>query len=278
MHAARRTDVTARKRRTAGPILVTGGTGRLGRLVVDRLLERGKSVRVLSRHSEMARDGVDTAMGDLASGEGIDAAVDGVEVIVHCAGGQRGDDEKARHLVTAAARAGVGHIVYISVVGDERVPAASGPDHLLFGYFDSKLGAERVIAESGVPFTTLHATQFHELTLLVAKGMAKLPVIPVPAGLRFQPVDTAEVADRLVELALGEPAGVVGDFAGPKVYEMDELVRAYLRAAHSSKPIVRIPLPGKAARAIRAGAALAPDATVGKVTWEAFLAEHVAMS
>ena len=105
--------------------------------------------------------------------------------------------------------------------------------------------------------------------------MAKLPVIPVPTGFHFQPVDTGEVADRLVELALGAPAGLVPDIAGPRVYAMAELVRGYLRARRKHRAIVPIRLPGKAARAFRAGANLAPDRAVGRRTWEGFLAEQV---
>ena len=105
--------------------------------------------------------------------------------------------------------------------------------------------------------------------------MAKLPVIPVPAGVRFQPVDTGEVAARLVELALGAPAGLVPDMAGPRVYTMADLLRGYLRARGKRRPLVPVPLPGKAARAVRAGANLAPDRAVGHRTWEDFLAERV---
>ena len=101
----------------------------------------------------------------------------------------------------------------------------------MFGYFASKLAAERVVADSGLPWTTLRAAQFHDLILMVAQQMARLPVIPVPAGFRFQPVDAGEVAARLVELALGTPAGLVPDMAGPQVYEMAELLRGYLRAS-----------------------------------------------
>src|SRR5437764_14923529 len=83
----------------AAPMLVTGGTGTLGRLVVPRLRSAGCDVRVLSRR---AGDFV----GDLATGAGVDAAVAGVEVVVHCAGTGKGDEMKARHLVRAATRAG----------------------------------------------------------------------------------------------------------------------------------------------------------------------------
>ncbi|MDP9134453.1 MAG: NAD(P)H-binding protein [Actinomycetota bacterium] len=258
-----------------GPILVTGGTGTLGRPVVARLRDAGAKVRVLSRSSREAEEGIEFVTGDLATGEGIDAAVEGVEIIVHCAGSTKGDEEKALTLVKAASGAGVRHLVYISVVGADRIPVVSGVDRAMFGYFGAKLAAERVVADSGLPWTTLRATQFHDLSLLTAQQMAKLPVIPVPAGFRFQPVDTEEVAERLVELALGAPAGLVPDMAGPRVYGMSELVRGYLRAGRKHRAIVPVRLPGKAARAFRAGANLAPDRAVGHRTWEGFLAERV---
>ena len=259
-------------------ILVTGGTGTLGRLVVARLLNAGCTVRVLSRRSREAGEGIEFVTGDLATGEGIEAAVDGAEIIVHCAGSSKGDGDKALNLVGAASRAGARHLVYISVVGAERIPVVSGVDRAMFGYFASKLAAERVVADSGLPWTTLRATQFHDLILMVARQMARLPVIPVPAGFRFQPVDAGEVATRLVELALGTPAGLVPDMAGPQVHEMAELLRGYLRASHRHRPIIPVWLPGKAARAVRAGANLAPERAVGRRTWEEFLANQVSSS
>ena len=261
-------------------VLVTGGTGTLGRLIVPRLRDAGCTVRVLSRHSHEAGDGIEYVAGDLDTGEGVAAAVEGVEVIVHCAGSNKGDEEKARNLVRAASRAGtaVRHLVYISVVGADRVPVVSGVDRAMFGYFARKLAAERVVADSGLPWTTLRATQFHTLILMVAQQMAKLPVIPLPAGFRFQPVDAGEVAARLAELALGTPSGLVPDLAGPKVYSTDELIREYLRAFGKPRPIIPVWLPGKAARAVRAGANLAPERVVGRRTWEEFLADRVSAS
>ncbi len=259
----------------ASPILVTGGTGTLGRLVVARLQDAGRDVRVLSRHGREGGEGIEFVTGDLAKGEGIDAAVEGAEIIVHCAGSSKGDDDKARHLVRVASQAGARHLVYISVVGADRVPMASGIDRVMFGYFGAKLGAERVVADSGLPWTTLRATQFHELTFTTVRQMAKLPVIPVPSGFRFQPVDAGEVAARLVELALGTPAGLVPDMGGPRVYPMADLVRGYLRARGKHRPIVPVRIPGQAARALRDGANLAPDRAVGRRTWEDFVAARV---
>jgi uncharacterized protein YbjT (DUF2867 family) len=255
--------------------LVTGGTGTLGRLVVPRLRTAGYLVRVLSRQQREAANGVEHASGDLTSGDGIEHAVAGAEVIVHCAGSSKGDEIKAQHLVEAASRAGCRHLVFISVVGADRVSVVSGMDRAAFGYFASKLAAERVISGSVVPWTTLRATQFHDLTLWTAMQMAKLPIIPVPAGFRFQPIDTGEVAERLVKLALGSPAGLVDDLAGPRVYPMAELVRSYLRARHMRRPLVSLWMPGKAAASIRAGANLAPEHAVGWRTWEDFLEERV---
>jgi uncharacterized protein YbjT (DUF2867 family) len=256
-------------------ILVTGGTGTLGRLVVSRLRDAGCDIRVLSRSPQKAANGIEFVTGDLAKGLEIEAAVAGAETIVHCAGTAKGDADKARNLVRAASEAGVRHVVYISVVGADRVPIVSGIDRAMFGYFGSKLAAERVVAGSGLPWTTLRATLFFDLHLTVAQQMAKLPVIPVPAGFRFQPVDADEVAARLVELALSKPSGLAPDIGGPRVYSFAELVGDYLRATRKRRLMVSVRIPGKAARAVRAGANLSSERAVGQRTWEDFLAERV---
>jgi uncharacterized protein YbjT (DUF2867 family) len=257
-------------------ILVTGGTGTIGRLVVPRLRAAGHDVRVLSRRERESVDGIEYMIGDLGSGEGLGPAVEGVTKILHLGGSAKGDDQKARNLVRAAAEADRPHVTYVSVVGTDRLPVVSRTDRMLFGYFEAKRIAEGVIADSGLPWTTLRVTQLHEAMLVVARGMAKSPVIPVPSGFRFQPVDGGEVADRLVELTLDEPAGLVPDLAGPAVYPLRDLVRSYLRATGRHRLMMPVPMPGKAARAYREGANLASVNPLGKRTWEEFLAEHVA--
>jgi uncharacterized protein YbjT (DUF2867 family) len=169
--------------------------------------------------------------------------------------------------VRAAARAGVRHLVFISIIGADRVPIV---------YLRAKLAAERAVADSGVPWTTLRAAQFHDLVLTVVRTLARLPVLPVPGGMRVQPVDARDVAGRLVELALGSPAGLVPDLAGPRVYGLDELARGYLRAAGKRRPMVPVRIPGRIGRAYRAGDNLSLDgATIGRHTWEEFLAERL---
>ena len=252
-------------------ILVTGGTGTLGRQVVRRLREVARTVRVLSRSAHEAADGIEYVTGDLVTGEGIDAAVDGAAIIVHCAGSSKGDEGKARTLVRAAGRAGAPHLVFISVVGADRILVVSGADRAMFGYFAAKLAAEQVVADSGLPWTTVRATQFHDAIFMTARQLAKLPVIPAPAGFRFQPIDAGEVADRLVELALSTPAGLAPDMAGPRVYEMTALLRGYLQARRKHRPILPVRFPGQAPA--RSGPARTWPRTVlwatgaGKTSW-----------
>jgi uncharacterized protein YbjT (DUF2867 family) len=256
---------------TLPPILVTGGTGTLGQQVVSRLQEAGRDVRVLSRRSRTSQDGLIFATGNLATGEGLPAAVHGVGTIVHCASNRNGDVEATRNLVRAAAQEKQGmqgnlpHLVYISIVGIDRFPR---------GYFKAKLEAEGVITDSGLPWTVLRATQFYELIARGAARLAKLPVIPVPVGFVVQPVDSGEVAARLAELALSEPRGRVPDMAGPQILSFADLIRMYLSATgRRPRPVVPVWTPGIGP--IRAGA-LYPrpeaEATLGHRTWSDFLA------
>jgi len=249
-------------------ILVTGGTGVLGRRVVDRLRSAGREVRVLSRSG---RPG--TVRGDLLTGAGLDGAVDGIDTMIHCASNpyrktRRTDVGGTELLLQAAARAGVSHVVFISIVGVDRNP--------YYPYFRVKLDAEREIERSPVPWTILRATQFHDLILRMFRLLDRLPaVMPIPRGLLFQPIDVGETADRLVELALSPPAGRVPDVGGPEVLTSTELARAYLETTGREKRIVELPLPGRAARAWHEGSQLCPDRAYGRIRWEEFLREKI---
>src|SRR5204862_5573700 len=103
---------------------------------VPLLREAGRAVRVLSRHHHEPGDGVEYVVCDLRTGEGIEPAVDGVETVLLLAGGPKGDDEATRNLVRAAQRAGVQHLVYISVIGTGKIP---------LGYFHEQRDAERAV-------------------------------------------------------------------------------------------------------------------------------------
>ncbi|WP_406632143.1 SDR family oxidoreductase [Amycolatopsis sp. WGS_07] len=248
----------------AEQILVTGGTGQLGRVVVERLRAAEAPVRALSR-KRCASDGVEWTSGDLRTGRGIDVAVAGVGTVIHCATDYRHEVETVRTLVEAARWSGqTPHLVYVSIVGVDRIP---------LGYYRAKLAAEKLIAGSGLPHTILRATQFHALVRSLLAAAARLPVVPVPK-FRFQPVDVRDVAARLVELAGGEPQGRVADFGGPEVRTTADLARALLAASGKDKRLVSVPVPGRIARGYAAGANLAPEHADGVVTFEQYLAEQ----
>ncbi|MFG2297901.1 SDR family oxidoreductase [Streptomyces sp. NPDC048603] len=237
-------------------IVVTGGTGTLGRPLVRRLRESGHEVRVLSRSS------ADYPV-DLLQGTGLDAALAGAEVVVHCASNPRGGDEKAAARLVAAARtAGVRHLVYISIVGVDRVPLP---------YYKAKYAVERMLEESGLGWTVLRTTQFHDLVLGYFRAMAKLPVLLVPAGVADQPIEVEEVAARLAELAVAPPAGRVADMGGPETHVMTDLAHVYLRAAGRRRPVLGVRLPGKTFAAFRRGGHLTPSHAVGKGRFTEFL-------
>jgi len=244
-------------------IVVTGGTGRIGRSVVPLLRAGGREVRVLSRHPQQAGmddPGITQVGGDTVAGTGLEDAFAGAGTVLHLAGGATGDDRAAANVAEAARSAGAGHLILISVVGAGRMP---------IGYFRAKAEAEKAIAASGVPWTILAVSQLHEFVLPLVRGMARLPITPAPRGLRFEPVHREEVAERLASLALSGPAGRVPDLAGPEVMDVAELVRLY---SGRRRRTVAVPLPGAVGRAYRAGDNLAgPGATRGTRTWAEFV-------
>lgn len=245
-------------------ILITGASGGLGSLLAPLLRERGHTLRALSRRP---REGEGWSVGDTVRGTGLDAAVDGVDTVVHLAGGARGDDVGTRNLAAAAVRARVGHVLMISVVGADSMP---------IGYFRAKASAERELAAAGVPWTVLRAAQFHTFVARAVRGMTALPLAVAPRDLRFEPVAGEEVAARLADLVGSGPAGRTPDLAGPEVLPAEELVRLWMRARGLRRRILRPSIPGAVGRAYREGANLAGEgADRGSLTWAQSLGDIV---
>ncbi|MEO8323841.1 MAG: NAD(P)H-binding protein [Actinomycetota bacterium] len=250
-------------------MLVTGGTGVLGRVVVSQALQRGHDVTVMTRrHEAEVPAGAVIATADVLEPGPLGGAVEGAELVVHCATDPRGDAyntevEGTRNLLKACGEAGVSHLVYISIVGIDRIPLS---------YYRAKRGAEEEIAGGAVPWTILRATQFHDLIAGSFKMAArKLPVIPVPRGFRFQPLDTVDCARALLDLAEGEPAGRAPDIGGPEIRPIEDLARSYSSIMGINKRVVRLPTMGKKPKAFRAGGNLCPENAYGTVTFEKFL-------
>ncbi|MEV6427719.1 SDR family oxidoreductase [Nocardia sp. NPDC051463] len=240
--------------------LVTGGTGVLGKLVVDRLRERGHDVRVLSR-----RPGAGTHVGDLRTGAGVAEAAAGAALIVHAASDfrrvGRPDIAQTEHLLAAAT--GASHLLYVSIVGIDRIP---------FAYYRNKLACEQLITGSDVPHTILRATQFHELIAFALQAVERLPLAPLPVDFRFQPVAAADVATRIADLIDGEPLGRAPDFGGPEVQTLAELLEVWRAFRARPRRTIRIPVPGRVGRAYRNGDNTCPDHTEGTETWQRFVA------
>lgn len=243
-------------------IAVAGGTGTVGRLVVERARERGHEVYVLSRS-----EGV-----DLAGDEPLDLS--GVGTIIDVASIETASAAKSkaffaavtRKLLAAGQAAGVGHYLLLSIVGIDQAP---------HGYYAGKLEQERLTTEGPLPWTILRATQFHEFAGQIFTRMKVGPVSVVPV-MQSQPVAAGEVATRLIDLAEVGPSERVPDLAGPKAERMADLSRRWAEATGTAGRVVELPLPGGLGRGMRDGTLLArPDAHLGRQSFEQWLADTV---
>jgi uncharacterized protein YbjT (DUF2867 family) len=251
-------------------ILVTGGAGRLGRLVVKHLSQACYPVRGMSRRANPGEDwpGAEWKQADLETGAGLPRAVQGMDVVVHLAakGTWQVDVEGTRRLLDAAREAGVSHVVFISIVGIDKVQYAAGK---------AKLACEDLVEHSGIPWSILRATQLQYGIDLMLRMLTKLPLVALlPTDWPLQPVAEEEVAQRLVEIVQAGPSGRLPDMGGPQVYTSGELARIWLRQRGMHRVIIPLFLPGKMARALRQGGNTCPQQATGTVSWEAWLQQH----
>jgi uncharacterized protein YbjT (DUF2867 family) len=243
-------------------VAVAGGTGVVGRYVVEQLREAEHEPVVLARGLGV----------DVLAGTGLDAALEGAAAVVDVLNIATSNRARAvaffeatsRNLTAAGQRAGVRHHVALSIVGIDRVP---------LGYYAGKVRQEEVVLDGPVPASVLRATQFHEFPGQLITQLARGPVVPVPRMVS-RPVAAREVARALVDLALGDPVGMAPELAGPEVFRMPDLVRRVLRHRGSRKLVVPLWLPGKLGKAMAGGGNL-PTGTYqqGKLTFAEWLAQ-----
>jgi uncharacterized protein YbjT (DUF2867 family) len=264
-------------------VVVTGGTGHLGRDLVDRL-KGSYRVRVLARSPGSDSD-VEWIRGDLATGEGIAHALAGSQTLIHAAtlspAARRGyfvpkdfwsspatvDRDGTARLLAEAATAGVGHVIYVSIVGIDkpRVP-----------YLRRKLEAENLVRQGPIPWSIARAAQFHWLIDRMLGRMARLPLVPLPATLPLEPVDTSDFADYLVEAVGNGPGGRLTDFGGPEVLTYSQAFGTWRQIRGRRARTVPIPLPAGIRNAAAAMSLSKPGSRHGNLTWADWLRTHAA--
>src|SRR6476469_5821165 len=246
-------------------VLVTGATGTLGHRGVADDKKDGHKVRALSRKSHVGYTGVHWAQGDLLSGEGIDAALDGIDTVIHCAtqGTRAKDVVSADNLIAAAQRAKTANIIYVSIAGIDRIPMP---------YYKVKLRVEEALTASAVGHTIIRVTQFHDLIETMFSIQRFSPALFAMKDVRFQPIDTRDVATHLVSLIDRGPAGRVDDIGGPAVFGHADLARMYLTSRGSRRRVVALPVPGAIGAGLRSGANLVPANPVGTIGFAQYLA------
>ena len=256
-------------------VLVTGGTGHLGQDLVDRLVRTGHQVRIFAR-SRRARADVEWAIGDLVTGEGLPTALRGVHTVINAAthspiarrGGFRPvdfftspsdvDAEGTRRLLDLSQQASVRHFLHVSIVG---LDDASLP------YARVKLAGERMVRESGLPWSVVRAMPFYYLLESMLAGFAWLPVWPVPKTV-FNPVDTSDVADYLVHGAFDGERGERTEIGGPEDLSLVEFARQYQEARGTRRTIMPVHLSDKKARGM---GFVVSKGVRGTLTWRDWL-------
>lgn len=249
-------------------VLVAGGTGTVGRHVVRILRESGHRARIFSRHP---RGHVDAVQGDLRTGAGLDRAMQGMDAVIHAATGarqsltSRSDIKATRKLIETSKAAGIKHFVYVSIVGMEGVA---------YPYYRTKLKAESIVKGDPVPWSIIRATQFHELMETFLTVFSRVPGLTlIPFSWQFQPVNAREVAQRLVDVVLDQPRGMLPDFGGPEIKDFKTIAESWLKARRQHRRLVNFDVPFAFSKQWTEGRLLTPDHKDGKITFEQYLAE-----
>lgn len=208
-------------------VVVIGGTGLVGSKVVARLNEHG--------HDAVAA-APDTGVNTI-TGEGLTEALQGADVVVDVSNSPSFEDRavleffetSTRNLLAAEAEAGVKHHVALSVVGTPRLQES--------GYFRGKAAQEKLITESQIPYTIVHATQFFEFVKAIAGAATDGNTVRL-APVLIQPMASDDVAKAVARTAVSEPANGVLEYAGPEEFRLDDLVRRALTARKDPREVV----------------------------------------
>jgi uncharacterized protein YbjT (DUF2867 family) len=221
-------------------IVVIGGTGLIGSKLVQKLREHGHEAIAASPNS-----GVNTL-----TGEGLAEVLTGASVVVDVSNSPSFDEDVAMHFFNTATRnllqyeqaGGVRHHVALSVVGTDRLAARrpSDAEKTIRGYFRAKLAQEKLIAESSIPYSIVHATQFFEFVKNIANASSDGSTVRL-ASVLIQPMAADDVAAAVGRTAVGAPVNGIVEVAGPQEFRLDEFIQQGLRAYNDPRTVVADP-------------------------------------
>ena len=211
-------------------IVVIGGTGLIGSKLITKLSALGHEAVAAAPNT-----GVNTL-----TGEGLAEVLQGAEVVVDVSNSPSFEDAavmnffqtSTRNLLSYEATAGVGHHVALSIVGSERIPDS--------GYMRAKVAQEKLIKESPIPYSIVHATQFFEFIKSIADAATSGDSVRIPP-VAFQPLAAEDVASSVTKVAAGPPLNGTVEIAGPERFAFDEFIRRGLSARNDPREVIADP-------------------------------------
>ncbi len=249
-------------------ILITGGSGRLGSELVKHLPEPELNVQVLSSRPNVAMPpGVNVISADLTHIGSLQVLGD-YDVVVHCASNPRDfksvDLDGTENLLRVLRAKETGHVVYVSIVGVDK------SENL---YYKAKYEAEQMVMKSGLNWSILRATQFHDFVMdfFIRPFDKGGPTLQIPAGMKFQSIDLGDVASQLTRIILGLPTKSVQSMVGPEELSIERMAQLYVNALGLDSSVDPRPLDGEMYALFRSGENLAKGEMRGRITWVDFL-------
>lgn len=251
-------------------ILITGGTGNLGKVIVDLLGKTGSGVFVLT-----SQDGLQDSQnirfikGDLTDKDSLVDLKNQFDIIIHCASNALNseaiDINGSRNLLDTVIYGKPEHFIYISI---------AGVDKSSFKYYQNKNRVENFIKESGIPYTIIRATQFHDLVLQrIIKPIAGVngKKLLIPQNLRFQSIDKKDVAQKVYEVTGQNPENEIICIGGPEILSLEKMIDIYLTLLNRDEITESIPPYNELQKIFTTGINLCPENKYGTITWSDYL-------
>lgn len=251
-------------------VLITGGTGTLGQEITKQLLEKGHVVNILtSKENPEIAFFTNIIQGDLTDASSLKAAVENSDIIIHCASNPRNaqtvDIEGTKNLLSLLDSSTCKHFIYVSIAGVDKSD---------YPYYQTKYAVEKLIQESGIPYSILRASQFHDLVLyriiqVFDQGIGK--PIQIPANMQFQSIDKTDAASAIVKIVDGQPIYNITTIGGPQVLSLETMIQTYFSQLSRNEEIEYIEPSMAFHQVFTTGINLCPENSVDGIRWEEYL-------